>query len=262
MAARSRSSIRFATSFAIANGFVGSRQASGGAATIFSSDDDARHERSSNVARKNLPVGRTYQRIRRSQTCQLILISVDPARELDQTAKRCSGGQSGQLPWSQEIRSSDSSVLARLSAARGPPTMPRELMATMQESGTTHHLSQSAVRFKRRKTKRPRSKVASAQKLSVQRQRAKCSELPQKNRAQLNCELTPGRFPDVANKGAQFRMERQGVGLLPLPEVGGDTCTECGTLTSVAHSAFECPAPHSPERGSSRHSMGFAQALG
>ena len=92
MAARSRSSIRFATSFAIANGFVGSRQASGGAATIFSSDDDARHERSSNVARKNLPVGRTYQRIRRSQTCQLIPISVDPAKELDQTARRCSRG--------------------------------------------------------------------------------------------------------------------------------------------------------------------------
>ena len=112
--------------------------------------------------------------------------------------------------------------------------MPRELMASMLESGTSHHLSQSAVRFKRRKNKRPRSKVASAQKLSVQRQRAKCSELP--------CGLTTGKFPEVANKGAQFRLERQGVGLVPLPEVGGNTCTECGTLKPVAHSAFECTA--------------------
>ena len=53
-------------------------------------------------------------------------------------------------------------------------------------------------------------------------------------------------FPEVANKGAQFRLERQGVGLVPLPEVGGDTCTECGTLASVAHSAFECPAHTQP----------------
>ena len=124
--------------------------------------------------------------------------------------------------------------------------MPRELMASMLESGTPHHLSQSAVRFKRRKNKRPRSKVASAQKLSVQRQRAKCSELPQKSGARLYCELTPGKFPEVASKGVQFRLERQGVGLVPLPGVGGDTCTECGTLQSVAHSAFECPTHSQP----------------
>ena len=35
--------------------------------------------------------------------------------------------QSGWVPWSQEVRSSNSSLLARLSAARGPRTMPREL---------------------------------------------------------------------------------------------------------------------------------------
>ena len=124
--------------------------------------------------------------------------------------------------------------------------MPRELMASMLKSGTSHHLSQSAVRFKRRKNKRARSKVASAQKLSVQRQRARCSELPQKSGARLYCELTPGKFPEVANKGAQFRLERQGVGLVPLPKMGGDTCTECGTPKSVAHSAFECPAYTQP----------------
>ena len=52
-------------------------------------------------------------------------------------------------------------------AARGPYTMPREPMASMLENGTSHYLSRSAVRFKRRKNKRPRSKVASTQKLSV-----------------------------------------------------------------------------------------------
>ena len=86
---RSKTSIRFATSFAIVNGLVGSWQASAGAATTMSSsEDDPRHERSSNFARKNLPVGRTYQRILRSQTCQLIPISLNPAMELDQTVNR------------------------------------------------------------------------------------------------------------------------------------------------------------------------------
>ena len=120
--------------------------------------------------------------------------------------------------------------------------MPRELMASMLESGISHHLLQSAVRFTRRKNKRPRSKVASAQKLSMLRQRAKCSELPRESGARLYCELIPGKFPEVANKGAQFRLEHQGVGLVPLLEMGGNTCTECGTLESVAHFAFECPA--------------------
>ena len=115
-------------------------------------------------------------------------------------------------------------------------------MVSMLESGTSHRLSQSAMRFKRRKNKRARSKVAFAQKLSVQQQRTRCSELPQKSGARLYCELIPGKFPEVANKGAQFRLERQGVGLVPLPEVGGDTCTKCGTLKPVAHSAFECTA--------------------
>ena len=157
--------------------------------------------------------------------------------------------QSGQLPWSQEIRCSNSSLLARMSAARGPHTIPRELMASMLESGTSHHLSQSAVRFKRRKNKLARSKVASAQKLSFQRQRARCSELPQKSGARLYCELTPGKFPDVANKGAQFRLERQGVGLVPLPEVGGDTCTECGTLKIGGSLCFRVPCPRTTPGG-------------
>ena len=156
--------------------------------------------------------------------------------------------QSGQLPWSQEVRSSNSSLLARLSAAQGPRTMPRELMASMLENGTPNHLSQSAVRFKRRKNKRARSKVASAQKLSVQRQRARCSELPQKSGARLYCELTPGRFPEVANKGAQFRLERQGVGLVPLPKVGSDTCTECGTLNQWLTLLSSALPTHNPER--------------
>ena len=57
--------------------------------------------------------------------------------------------QSGQVPWSQEVKSFNSSLLARLSAARGPHTMPRELIASMLESGTSHahHFSQSAVLF-------------------------------------------------------------------------------------------------------------------
>ena len=123
--------------------------------------------------------------------------------------------QSGQLPWSQEVRSSNSSLLARLSAAQGPRTMPRELMASMRENNIPNHLSQSAVRFKRRKNKRARFKVASAPKLSVLRERARCSELPQRSGARLYCELTPGRFPEVANEGAQFHLKRQGVGLVP-----------------------------------------------
>ena len=102
------------------------------------------------------------------------------------------------------------------------------------------------MRFKRRKNKRARSKVASTPKLSVQRQREKCSGLPQESESRLYCELAPGKFPEVASRGAQFRLERQGVGLVPLPGVGGNTCTECGTLKSVAHSAFECPAHTQP----------------
>ena len=70
--------------------------------------------------------------------------------------------------------------------------------------------------------------------------------LPQESGTRLYCELTPGKFPEVANKGAQFRLERQGVGLVPLPVVGDKTCTECGTPASVAHSAFECPTHTEP----------------
>ena len=63
----------------------------------------------------------------------------------------------------------------------------------------------------------------------------------------LTCwPMTPGKFPEVANRGTQFRLERQGVGLVPLPKVGGGTCQECGTPESVAHSAFECPAHTQP----------------
>ena len=169
--------------------------------------------------------------------------------------------QSEQLPWSQEIKSSNSSLIARLSAAQGPRTMPRKLMASMLQKGSSHHLSQSEIRFKRRKNKRARSKVASAQKLSVQKQRAKCGELPLKSGTRLYCELTPGKFPEVTNRGAQFHLERQGVGLVPLPKVGSGTCQECGTPESVAHSAFECPV-HNPARNSWRHSMGSAPTLG
>ena len=63
--------------------------------------------------------------------------------------------QSGQLPGSQEVRSSNSSLLARLSVAQGHCTMSCELMASMLESGTSHHLSQNAVHFMRRKTSAP-----------------------------------------------------------------------------------------------------------
>ena len=140
--------------------------------------------------------------------------------------------------------------------------MPRELMASMIKSGTPHHLSQSAVRFKRRKSKRARSKVASAQKLSVQRQRARCSELHQKSGARLYCELNPGKFPEVANTGAQSPLGRQGVGIVPLPKVGGDICTECDTLSSVVHSAFECPAHTQPREVLVETLDGFCSGLG
>ena len=103
--------------------------------------------------------------------------------------------QSRQLPWSQEVRSSNSSLLARLSAAQGPRTIPRELMASMLDNGIPNHLSQSAVRFKRRKNKRARSKVASAQKLSVQRERARCSELPQRAEHVSIVSSPQGDFP-------------------------------------------------------------------
>ena len=41
--------------------------------------------------------------------------------------------QSGQLPWSDEIKVSNSSLAARLSTCRGPDTMPRKLMKNMGE---------------------------------------------------------------------------------------------------------------------------------
>ena len=157
--------------------------------------------------------------------------------------------QSGQLPWSQEIRCSNSSLLARLSAARGPHTMPHELMASMLESGTSHHLSQSAVRFKRRRNKRARSKVASTQKLSAQRQRARCNELPRKSGARLYCELipggnsrgskqgsaippgAPGGRPSAAPKGGRRHLHR-----MWHIEIGGSLC-------------FRVPCPHTIPRG-------------
>ena len=58
----------------------------------------------------------------------------------------------------------------------------------------------------------------------------------------------------VARRGAQFRLERQGVGLVPLPEVGAQTCEQCGVPKSVAHSAFECPN-HSQARRSVKETL-------
>ena len=77
--------------------------------------------------------------------------------------------------------------------------------------------------------------------------RAKCDNLPQESGARLCSKPTPRKFPEVVSRGAQFRWERQDVGLVPLPVVGNTICAECGAPSSVAHSAFECP-PHTKPR--------------
>jgi hypothetical protein len=157
--------------------------------------------------------------------------------------------QSEQLPWSEEIKVSNSSLIARLSTCRGARTMPRKLMENMREKGVVPHLMQSAQRFKRKGNKKPKGRVIAAHKSSLKIKRVACSKLPPKSGARLYCELTPGKYPVVAHKGAQFRLERQGVGLVPLPKVGARTCTMCGTPSAVAHSAFECPAHSQPRKG-------------
>ena len=127
--------------------------------------------------------------------------------------------------------------------------MPRKLMENMREKGVVPHLMQSAQRFKRKGNKKPKGRVIAAHKSSLKIKRVACSKLPPKSGARLYCELTPGKYPVVAHKGAQFRLERQGVGLVPLPKVGARTCTMCGTPSAVAHSAFECPAHSQPRKG-------------
>ena len=62
----------------------------------------------------------------------------------------------------------------------------------------------------------------------------------------LYCELSTGKFPCVAHRGAQFQLERQAVGLVPLPKAGTTACNACGLLPSVAHTAFECSALSGP----------------
>ena len=124
------------------------------------------------------------------------------------------------------------------------------------------HLSQSAQRFKRKNNKKPKSRVIAAHKSSLKNKRMVCSRLPPKSGARLYCELTPGKFPVVARKGAQFRLERQGVGLVPLPEVGARTCMQCSTPHSVAHSAFECPAHSQPRQEALEALDGACSELG
>ena len=133
--------------------------------------------------------------------------------------------------------------------------MPRELIENTREKGMVPRLMQSAQRFKRKGIKKPKDRVIAAHKSSLK------IKLPPKSGARLYCELAPDKYPVVAHKGAQFRLERQGVGLVPLPEVGARTCTMCGTPSSVAHSAFECPAHSQPEKESLRHLTGLVQAL-
>ena len=132
--------------------------------------------------------------------------------------------------------------------------MPRKLMENTEKKGVVPHLSQSAQRFKREGNKKPKGRVIAAHKSPLKIKRVACNKLPPKSRARLHCELTPGKYPVVAHKGAQFRLKRQGVGLVPLPEVGARTCMLCSTPSSVAHSAFECPA-HSQPRKEAREAL-------
>ena len=121
-------------------------------------------------------------------------------------------------------------------------------MRNMREKGVCPRLSQSAQRFKRKSNKKPRGRVIAAHKSSLEIKRVVCSKFPPKSGARLYCELTSGKYPVVARKGAQFRLGRQGVGLVPLPEVGAQSCMMCYTTNSVAHTAFECPAQSQPRK--------------
>ena len=68
---------------------------------------------------------------------------------------------------------------------------------------------------------------------AAQRVRAKSSHL------RFYCELTKGKFPPmVVRRWAQHQLERQAVGLVPLPKAG--SACGCGSPSSVAHVAFEC----------------------
>ena len=109
------------------------------------------------------------------------------------------------------------------------------------------NLSQTTQQFKRKNNKKPRGKVIAAHKNSLRKKKVACSKLPPKSGAKLYCELTNGKLPVVTRRGALFRLERQGVGLVPLPEVGAQICEQCSTPTSVARSAFEC-SNHSQPR--------------
>ena len=160
--------------------------------------------------------------------------------------------KSEQLPWSEEIKISNGSLVARLSAYQGPQTLPRKLMNDMKQRGMLPHFALSAQRFKRKASKKPRGRTIAVHKHSLKIRRAACSDLTPTSGARLYCELTPGKYLVVAHKGAQFCLERQGVGLVPLPKVGTQTCTPsllCCAPSSVAHSAFECPAHSQPRKG-------------
>ena len=148
--------------------------------------------------------------------------------------------QSAQLPWSTEVMMVNSSLSARLRSASGPDTLPRKMMANLLSKGKEPHLSLIPRQFKRRKNWRVKRKIRSDHKLAMAKRRHEALKLPVTKGTRLYCELTPGKFPKVAHRGPQHHLERQGVGLVPLPDPSTRECGSCGAPSSVAHTAFDC----------------------
>lgn len=149
--------------------------------------------------------------------------------------------QSGQLPWSKEVRMVNTSLNARLASSGGPDTLPRKLMAGILEKGMVPRLALSAHEFRRRQRRKARTRAMNAHKGTIVTRRHKSRTAPPESGTKLYCELTPGKFPQVTSRGPQHHLERQGVGLVPLPRPGERECTRCGGRQSIAHTAFECP---------------------
>ena len=116
-------------------------------------------------------------------------------------------------------------------------------MAGILEKGEQPHLDLVPHSCGRKKKKRVRTKVLRDHMAMLASQRRKnLNQSPNSTSGtKLYCELIPGIFPAVTGKGPQCHLERQGVGLVPLPaDPNKKVCELCGAPTGVAHVAFLC----------------------
>ena len=110
--------------------------------------------------------------------------------------------QSCQLPWSEEVKSVNSAMSARLASVSGPVTLPRRLMKNLQLKGVSPSIVKSKFIFHRKNNKRARAKCQTAQMLAVRKQKAAGMKLAPTSGTRLYCELSTGKFPCVAHRGA------------------------------------------------------------